>query len=886
MLLKSARFCMLLCLLLCCGLSRAQDAAFSKKLDSLKSKNNLEDWLYERIDQATATPQLLPVLFNTQKQAWRKPANVNEHIAWLSLLTTQGYEQLLAGDILSSISYYEDAYSWYYKYQVAEFDAPEYIFKPLSNNYTRLGDYERAVFIQQKTVEYFKRNGTGNDVASAYSNMAITYYSMGNYPEAEACIVKGEKMVKDAAIRFRLQNIQADILYDEGKLQKALALQLRNISAQKSINPQTAYNHLGAYTTLGRIELKAGMLQDAEKHFNTALILINKWFKGDRLREKANITAQLGKVKRLSDQPREALILFNQALRILRINTAQNQTQPQLIYGENNLVDIFHEKALTYRQLKQPGIALQNMRYALLATDKIRGEFADNKTKERLQQDGKALAETTIEMALDLYQTSKNKNYLNLVLEITEQTKARTLADQIQRSNRQMLAGAHDTILRKRIDIERAIVYNERMMMLEKNNAKYQQKINTLKYDLSLLNKTQRGQMDGSVLTANAILAALPANVHTVEYFFGTRSVYAIDIQNRAVNRVPRIGNADTLRKQLTYFINTYFRGGPEAMLNSPKQFYQVSNSLFTILLGDIDMQPNEHLCIVADDVLGYLSFDGLITNSNYTPAFSLWPYLVKKATTSYAFSLNALVKNKTATTGRGTFSGLFVTHEGNNNAPIIAVKKEAAAIGKLVSGNYLYDDAVNTRSFFDAFENSAALHISTHAYLSGVDQEPTLDFGKEKLFLFELLAKRNKPDLVILSACRTGDGLLAKGEGIISLSRGFSAIGTPATIAGLWNVNDDAVAQITAGVYQHLLKGQSSGTALHQAKLNWLNTAQTTDAMYLPYYWDSLILMGADKPVHLQAANNDIYIYAGAAVLLALILVWLAWRKHRAAKP
>ncbi|MEO6523888.1 MAG: CHAT domain-containing protein [Mucilaginibacter sp.] len=81
--------------------------------------------------------------------------------------------------------------------------------------------------------------------------------------------------------------------------------------------------------------------------------------------------------------------------------------------------------------------------------------------------------------------------------------------------------------------------------------------------------------------------------------------------------------------------------------------------------------------------------------------------------------------------------------------------------------------------------------------------------------------------------------------------------MGTPATIVSLWNVNDDAVSDITASFYHYLTLNQSSGTALHNAKLNWLNTSQTFDAMYLPYYWDSLILMGANEPAHLQPPFN-----------------------------
>jgi tetratricopeptide (TPR) repeat protein len=230
--LRLARFVLLALWLLPCVPVSAQDAAISNKLAELKSKNNLADWLYERIEYTNANPQQLLFLLSTQKEAWRQPNNIDERVAWLTLLTTQGYDQLQAGDILSSISYYEEAYSYYYKYKVADFNAPEYICKPFSNNYTRLGDYERAVFIQQKSLNNLPANDMDN-IASVYSNMAISYYSMGNYTLAESCIAKGEALVKSPEIRFRLQNILADILYDHNELAKARALLTKNIARKK-----------------------------------------------------------------------------------------------------------------------------------------------------------------------------------------------------------------------------------------------------------------------------------------------------------------------------------------------------------------------------------------------------------------------------------------------------------------------------------------------------------------------------------------------------------------------------------------------------------------------------------------------------------------------------
>lgn len=70
-------------------------------------------------------------------------------------------------------------------------------------------------------------------------------------------------------------------------------------------------------------------------------------------------------------------------------------------------------------------------------------------------------------------------------------------------------------------------------------------------------------------------------------------------------------------------------------------------------------------------------------------------------------------------------------------------------------------------------------------------------------VFLFELYGKLFQPQLVVLSACRTGHGMLAKGEGIISLARGFTAAGAGGIVAGMWDMNDETTASLM-GSFMH----------------------------------------------------------------------------------
>jgi CHAT domain-containing protein/Flp pilus assembly protein TadD len=83
--------------------------------------------------------------------------------------------------------------------------------------------------------------------------------------------------------------------------------------------------------------------------------------------------------------------------------------------------------------------------------------------------------------------------------------------------------------------------------------------------------------------------------------------------------------------------------------------------------------------------------------------------------------------------------------------------------------------------------------------------------------------------ELAVLSACETGLGAVAGGEGLLGLQRAFQVAGTRSVVAGLWTVDDRATRSLMVDFYDNLWsKRLSRLEALRQAQLNMLRGYQT----------------------------------------------------------
>jgi CHAT domain-containing protein/tetratricopeptide (TPR) repeat protein len=147
-------------------------------------------------------------------------------------------------------------------------------------------------------------------------------------------------------------------------------------------------------------------------------------------------------------------------------------------------------------------------------------------------------------------------------------------------------------------------------------------------------------------------------------------------------------------------------------------------------------------------------------------------------------------------------------------------------------------------------------VHFATHAlvdplhpYLSGVALSSVNQQGVEQegfLRLYDIYNLKLPAELVVLSGCRTGLGRELRGEGLIGLTRGFMYAGAARVLVSLWDVNDEATAELMSRFYKAMLgkEQMTPAAALRAAQASMAKESRWR----APYYWAAFVLQGEPK--------------------------------------
>ncbi len=873
----------------------------TKRLDSLRRIDSLTQWLYAYREYVYEDPvKRVSLLAHAQSSAWRSCKTAGERVEWFNNLIAQGYYLLYSGNILRSIDAYEQAYRFYFAQPTEGEDVLEYVLKPLGNNYTRLGDYDQAFFIQEKSLSLAEQKDS-SQIAPICHNLATTAIWKQDLALAKQYCEKGIMNVKkNSPSHGLLLSTLGEVFLKLGKTDTAEknvreAIRILTAWLTNTVEVNVPYWLLGAWQGLGDIQKERKEPAAALLSYQKAIALIDRYYKGERKREKAQLSVLCGHVLLQLQQPEKGMEQYNSAMSLLlpafQPSTIYSLPVNNDVYGENTLLDALQGKAACLYALNKKEDALECYMLLFNAERKLRQEFFSNSAKQQQQKENRLWAESAINTAYELWKSTGKTGYAEKTLLIAEMSKAQLLLDEMMTSLRYNRLKNNDSLLNKQQQMIQAIAYYEREAALKATGDKTDSNIiaakKELQFELSLVEKQVKEKYpaqgnylsEEDLLSANNLLHNIPDATQAIEFFTGEKNIYIIEAEKGSVQQLYKLDNAPQLLQSVNGFMDTFFQHGPATMINHPQVYYEKAYALYKSLWPNPGMEKEGHTIIIPDGVLGYLPFDALVTDPVYRPGVDQWPFLLKKTSLFFSYSLQTMIEQKRTEHPARSFAGFFVSFD-SSKVSIPAVKKEYEEIHSAVNGNFFREEQASLAAFNKQLSEVNILHISTHSFLQGRENMPVLQLADDKFFLFELYGKTFRPQLVVLSACRTGHGMLAQGEGIISLARGFTATGASGIIAGLWDMNDETTAMLMGSFYRQLEIDHQPANALHAAKLQWLQQKKGESFQKLPYFWAGMVYSGDNMPVEVQQRRSSTKLWLIAAIVAAGIVILFRRKK------
>jgi CHAT domain-containing protein len=186
--------------------------------------------------------------------------------------------------------------------------------------------------------------------------------------------------------------------------------------------------------------------------------------------------------------------------------------------------------------------------------------------------------------------------------------------------------------------------------------------------------------------------------------------------------------------------------------------------------------------------------------------------------------------------------------------------RREAEAIKAFVPAAYRNEEVDFAANLSNATKPDLSqyriVHFATHGFLnsrhpelSGIVLSLVDERGRDQngfLRAHEIYDLRIPAELVVLSGCRTGLGKEIKGEGLIGLTRAFMHAGAARIMVSLWDVNDEATAELMRRFYSKLFGREktSPAAALRAAQVSMAHDRRWSS----PYFWAGFTLQGEPR--------------------------------------
>ncbi|MEN1783695.1 MAG: CHAT domain-containing protein [Bacteroidota bacterium] len=752
----------------------------------------------------------------------------------------------------------------------------------LGRTYTIIGDYHAArTQLTEILAFYGKDPEAWRILLDTHVALADTYSLMGYVPFSDqiqfhlsqANTIMDSRPHEDIAFdKPQIHQIEGNRLLRIGDFQGAIAAHQQVIQDSVYLYPE---NVAIAHNSLALSQLRLGHLEAAQDNLKQAQALYASYSdvynnKGDLELEQGNFKTGLSFYQQAIDT--EIGQVESSSYKSLP-TLADIEVAPEKIYLLNHIVTKANGWLRYYYRDNQRShleAALETFVLADQLVDLIRAESTELQSKLFWREKGSSLYLKAVEVCYLLDRPAQayyfvERNKALLLLEDISRERAKKIADlpQAMAKREYQLKQAiflASSALRTANDSERADQSVLQSIVYQKKRA-YAQFADSLAQAFPVYTKLQR---DVVVLDHKQFKERyVGPETAVLHYILDAEQGYGL-LHTQEDLQLFNLAEVSTLQEQLQklFTLITDQVVNPEQL----ETYHQLGYQVFKQLLPPEVYQSlkGKQLLLIPDHSLQQLPFGALVTNAEEGR------YLIEEAEIRYAYSMTYLdAKALMPGKPKKGFLGVAPVGFDEMNLPKLGFSDaEVSQIGTMYKGASLLYDKATKRSVLEAIFQYKMVHLSTHADIAE-DGNHWIAFADNKLFLDEIYATINQAEMVVLSACNTGLGKVQKGEGVMSLARGFFHSGAQSVVSSLWAINDKASKDLMVDFYSGLEKGLTKSAALRSAKLRFIEKHREIGIP--PAYWASLIVIGDNSPI--SNGSHAIWIIV-LGILLALGLL------------
>ncbi|MCK5028643.1 MAG: CHAT domain-containing protein [Bacteroidales bacterium] len=762
----------------------------------------------------------------------------------------------------------------------------------IASTYTNLGNIFRRNIDYPTAIQYYKKSLKLKDLKASYTtfgNLALCYKKIGEYNQAKQYYLKaitiieaefGKKNIKNAVYILNYGNF----LSNQNNKGDAFKFFKSAIEIYKNNYGSNHPNLSGCYNDLGVHFLSNNQTDSALFYFQKSLIALSPEFNDVNVNSNPSVKNVLSKTHLLSSLKNKATAL-------------------SILADKNNEPNKYILSLATYD-------------LAINAIDKIRLGYLSEESKLFLADNEFETFSNALEIAFKLYKSTGEEIYLEKAFNYSESGKSAILTEALKNIQALNIGGIPDSLITKEKQLEKNIwsyeelIYEENKKKDPDNNKLeywnkflFEEKQEFDKLTIYLENnftKYQTLKHLKNTTTIEEVQNKLSRKDILIEYFFTNDKIYTIIIDQTEsdilVQNIDQIFH-DHLNRLLQSLSNNNFSNHGYKEFN---QYHESSFYIYNQLLKSIESKiKNKELIIIPDGKLAYLPFEVLTTNKDTFNRinYNKLPYLLYNNTFSYSYSASFLFeennreeKNLIKLAG---FAPSYANIEGVQNEkfsfrqkyreklfPLKGIKEEVEVISNLIGGDVYVDNKASEANFKKKACNYDILHLAMHTIID--DTNPmyskmvftqTNDSAEDGfLNTFELYNMNLNARMAVLSSCNSGSGIMHRGEGVLSMARGFVYSGCPSIIMTLWSVEDNSGVKLMTSFYSILLKGNNKSHSLRQSKIDFIKNADQLKSH--PYFWSGYVVIGNKEALFFP--YKKYILFSGLFLLLITVGIFL----------